>query len=98
MTTMTLAKALNAGLRKAMEIALLSDVYDAPEALRLGLAENACRAGVTEVAYEGNLTHVGLHAADGTHLKLLLGAGDTAPEGEATLGFAAAEEIGRAHV
>ncbi|NGX99814.1 MAG: enoyl-CoA hydratase/isomerase family protein, partial [Candidatus Afipia apatlaquensis] len=25
------------GLRKAMEIALLSDVYDAPEALRLGL-------------------------------------------------------------
>ncbi len=32
------------GLRKAMEIALLSDVYDAPEALRLGLVNRVVPA------------------------------------------------------
>ena len=32
------------GLRKAMEIALLSDVYDAPEALRLGLVNSVVPA------------------------------------------------------
>jgi 2-(1,2-epoxy-1,2-dihydrophenyl)acetyl-CoA isomerase len=32
------------GLRKAMEIALLSDVYDAPEALRLGLVNRVVSA------------------------------------------------------
>ncbi len=66
-----------------------------PEALRFGAADNAIAAVTSEIAYEGNLTHVGLRAADGTHLTVLLGAGETAPamDAPASFGFAAARAI-----
>ena len=69
-----------------------------PEAMHFApTLENRCDAVTTEIAYEGNLTHVGLRADDGTHLIVLLGAAETrnppAMDSRATLGFAAAEAI-----
>ncbi len=68
-----------------------------PEALHIGSTENACTAATTEVAYEGNLTHVGLRADDGSHLLVLLGGGETrsAPPigARVGLGFDAADAI-----
>ncbi|MCX7380523.1 MAG: ABC transporter ATP-binding protein [Alphaproteobacteria bacterium] len=66
-----------------------------PEALHIGGGENICEATTTEVAYEGNLTHVGLRTDAGSHLLVLLGGGETraAPAlgARVGLGFAAAD-------
>jgi len=51
----TLAKALNMGLRKAMEIALLNPVITAPEALQMGL--------ITRVVPDANLLDEALAVA-----------------------------------
>ena len=79
------------GLQKGARATL----FVRPEALRFGAAENAVSATTREIAYEGNLTHVGLRASDGTHLTVLLGAGETAPamDAPASFGFDAGRAI-----
>ena len=69
-------------------------VFVRPEALHPGaLAENRLEATAAEIAYEGNLTHIGLRARDGTKLTVLLNASEQReppPEGVVTaLSFAA---------
>ncbi len=68
-----------------------------PESLHFGVTENRCTAITTEIAYEGNLTHVGLRADDGSHLLVLLGGAENrtppALDARVELGFAAADAI-----
>ena len=68
-----------------------------PESVHFGLQENHAEATASEIAYEGNLTHVGLRADDGTHLLVLLGGAENrtppALDARAGLGFAAADAI-----
>ena len=71
------------GLKKGA----LATLFVRPEALRFGAPDNTIAATTREIAYEGNLTHVGLRAADGTHLTVLLNAGETAPAMDAPARF-----------
>ena len=71
------------GLKKGAPATL----FVRPEALRLGMQDNQITAMTREIAYEGNLTHVGLRATDDSHFTVLLGAGETAPAMDATASF-----------
>jgi spermidine/putrescine transport system ATP-binding protein len=69
-----------------------------PEFLRPVLAaENECEAEAADFAYEGSITHVGFRTADGTRLRVLLGAAarqDVPARGaRARLGFAARDAV-----
>jgi spermidine/putrescine transport system ATP-binding protein len=69
-----------------------------PEALQpSGEAENECEAEAVDLAYEGNLTHVGFRAPDGTRLLALLSAAARqavpAPGVRVRLGFAARDAV-----
>ncbi len=79
------------GLKKGA----LATLFVRPEALRFGAADNSLAAITREIAYEGNLTHVGLRTAEDTHLTVLLSAGEAAPEMDApaSVGFDAARAI-----
>jgi spermidine/putrescine transport system ATP-binding protein len=79
----------------ALKKGALATLFVRPEALRFGATDNTITAVTREIAYEGNLTHVGLRATDGTHLTVLLSAGEPAPamDAPASFGFDAARAI-----
>ena len=79
----------------ALPVGAAATIFARPEAMRFAATENTCAGQVTEVAYEGNLTHIGLRAADGTHLTVLLGAGAALPEmgSAASVGFAPSDAV-----
>ena len=71
----------------ALKKGALATLFVRPEALRFGAADNTLTAVTSEIAYEGNLTHVGLRSADGPHFTVLLGAGEATPAMDAPSSF-----------